>query len=65
MLCDSAQVLYLLVFVVLCAVPFFFYGTIIASCLKEYARASGKIYAFDLFGAACGVALALSCLTGL
>lgn len=42
----------------LLAVPFFFAGYVIAVCFQAYSRQAGKLYGFDMLGAALGAAAA-------
>jgi len=53
----ASQVVYLPLFMILFAVPFFFIGIIIASAFNAFSRAAGKLYASDLIGASAGALL--------
>jgi hypothetical protein len=50
----ASQVIYLPLFMVLFAVPFFFIGIIISSAFNAFSREAGKLYAADLIGASVG-----------
>lgn len=59
MLWEHTQLLYLIFFILACALPFFIYGVIICVALSSWADRVSAIYAADLLGAACGVAFVL------
>ena len=65
MLWEHTQFLYLFLFILACSVPFFVYGVIICIALSSWADEVPRVYAADLLGAACGVALALVLLDSL
>lgn len=50
----SSQVLYLPLFLILSAIPFFFIGLVIATAFNSYAQIAGKLYFADLIGASLG-----------
>ena len=50
----ASQVIYLPLFMILFAVPFFFIGIIISSAFNAFSRVAGKLYAADLIGASAG-----------
>lgn len=54
---DPAQVGWFLLDDLLLAVPFFFFGTTVAQVLATWPARAGRLYAFDLAGAAIGVLL--------
>lgn len=53
----ASQVIYLPLFMVLFAVPFFFIGVIISAAFNAFSRVAGKLYAADLIGASAGALL--------
>jgi hypothetical protein len=57
MLWDHPQILYLILFIALCAFPFFLYGVIISLALSAWKKRANKIYASDLLGGAAGLLL--------
>jgi len=59
MLWENIQVLYLLLFAIALALPFFLYGVIISSSLLSYHHKVHRIYATDLLGATGGVVCGL------
>ena len=59
MLWEAMQPFYLLLFIILLAIPFFLYGVIISSLLSAHPQKVNRIYAIDLLGATGGVCLAL------
>lgn len=54
---ENSQILYLFLSIGVFSIPFFFYGIILSLSLSSYPRAANKIYASDLFGAVCGIAV--------
>ena len=54
---DPAQVGWFLLDDLLLAVPFFFFGSTVAQVLAAWPERAGRLYAFDLAGAAIGVLL--------
>ncbi|OPY82223.1 MAG: hypothetical protein A4E65_00871 [Syntrophorhabdus sp. PtaU1.Bin153] len=62
---ENRQILYLGLFILACALPFFIYGVIISSSLIAWREEASIIYAFDLLGAAGGVVLAVTLLNHL
>lgn len=62
---ENRQMLYLGLFILACGLPFFIYGVIISSSLAARREEANVIYAFDLLGAAGGVALAVTLLNHL
>ncbi len=59
MLWENTQVLYLCIFMLSCALPFFLYAIILSLALAFDPSTSNRIYAADLIGASAGVALAV------
>ncbi|MCX5805067.1 MAG: hypothetical protein NT010_03205 [Proteobacteria bacterium] len=57
MLWENIQILYLFSFIALFSIPFFLYGVILSTSLQKHPPLTGRIYASDLIGASCGVAL--------
>ena len=55
MLWEHLQILYLVLFIALCAFPFFLYGVIISLALSAWKKRANKIYASDLLGGAAGL----------
>ena len=55
MLWEHLQILYLVLFIALCAFPFFLYGVIISLALSAWKKRANKIYAGDLLGGAVGL----------
>ena len=55
MLWEHLQILYLVLFIALCAFPFFLYGVIISLALSAWKKRANKIYAGDLLGGAAGL----------
>jgi hypothetical protein len=55
MLWEHPQILYLVLFIALCAFPFFLYGVIISLALSSWKERANKIYASDLLGGAVGL----------
>jgi hypothetical protein len=53
----ASQVIYLPLFLILFAVPFFFIGIIISAAFNAFSRVAGKLYAADLIGASAGALL--------
>lgn len=53
----ASQVIYLPLFMILFAVPFFFIGIIISAAFNAFSRVAGKLYAADLIGASAGALL--------
>ena len=54
---DSKQLFYFFVYDVLLMIPFFFSGAAVALILRAYPARAGRLYAFDLVGAAVGTLL--------
>lgn len=54
---DPAQVAWFLLDDLLLAIPFFFFGSTVAQVLARWPERAGRLYAFDLAGAAVGVLL--------
>jgi SAM-dependent methyltransferase len=54
---DPAQAGWFLLLDLLLAVPFFFFGLTVALVLRAWPHRAGRLYAFDLVGAAAGVLL--------
>lgn len=54
---DPAQVGWFLLLDLLLALPFFFFGLTVALVLRAWPERAGRLYAFDLIGAAAGVLL--------
>ena len=52
---DPIQILYFALYDVLLLVPFFFAGLTVATILRSHPERAGRLYAFDLVGAAVGV----------
>lgn len=57
LLFERTQVFYMVLFVLLCSVPFFLYSLLFSSFLFSKPDMVGMIYGSDLIGAACGVLL--------
>jgi len=57
MLWEKIQVVYLIVFILLCAIPFFLYGVFISSVLSVWHDKANRVYANDLMGGATGLLL--------
>lgn len=57
MLWENIQIFYLLLFMLVCSVPFFIYAIILSLSLSSHPSDSNRIYAADLIGASVGVAL--------
>ena len=57
MLWDNFQIIYLALFIVLCAAPFFLYGLFISVVLSVWREKTGMVYASDLSGGAAGLLL--------
>jgi hypothetical protein len=55
MLWEHPQILYLFLFIALCACPFLLYGVIISLALSAWKKRANKIYASDLLGGAMGL----------
>jgi hypothetical protein len=55
MLWEHSQILYLVLFIALCAFPFFLYGVIISLALSTRKERANTIYASDLLGGAVGL----------
>ena len=51
------QVVYFLLYDLLLLIPFFFSGATVALLLRDWPARAGRLYAFDLVGAACGTVL--------
>lgn len=58
-------VLRLMLLIGVTVLPFFFAGMIVSLCIAAYRGAVNRVYAFDLFGAACAAVLAGFVLRGL
>ena len=56
---DPWQVLYLLLFYLVYAIPFFFSGLTLSLAMTRWSAFSGKLYSFDLIGGATGCFLTL------
>jgi spermidine synthase len=54
---DPRQLVYFLLYDVVVMLPFFFSGAVVAMLLRAYPLRAGKLYAFDLVGAALGTLL--------
>lgn len=54
---DSKQLFYFLLYDLLLMIPFFFSGSAVALILRAYPVRAGRLYAFDLVGAALGTLL--------
>ncbi len=54
---DPKQLFYFFLYDVLLMIPFFFSGSAVALILRAYPARAGRLYAFDLVGAALGVLL--------
>ncbi|HEU4929466.1 MAG TPA: hypothetical protein VFU38_06515 [Candidatus Krumholzibacteria bacterium] len=54
---DSKQLFYFFLYDVLLMIPFFFSGSAVALILRAYPARAGRLYAFDLVGAALGTLL--------
>ncbi|MGD9579423.1 MAG: hypothetical protein AB7Y74_14395, partial [Syntrophorhabdus sp.] len=59
MLWEKIQVVYLVVFILLCTIPFFLYGVFISSTLSVWHDKANRVYASDLIGGATGLLLAV------
>lgn len=59
MLWEKIQVVYLVVFILLCTIPFFLYGVFISSTLSVWHGKANRVYASDLIGGATGLLLAV------
>jgi hypothetical protein len=57
MLWEEAQVVYLVLFILFCTIPFFLYGVFISSALLVWRDRANRIYASDLTGGAGGILL--------
>jgi len=57
MLWENVQVVYLVVFIFLCTIPFFLYGVFISSALSAWRDTANRVYATDLVGGATGILL--------
>jgi hypothetical protein len=55
MLWEKVQILYLVLFILLCTVPFFLYGVFISLALSAWREKANKVYAGDLIGGAAGL----------
>jgi uncharacterized membrane protein YsdA (DUF1294 family) len=55
MLWEDIQIVYLVFFILLCTVPFFFYGLFISLALTAWREKATMIYASDLIGGAAGL----------
>jgi len=55
MLWEKAQIVYLGLFILLCTIPFFFYGVFISSALSAWSTRANRVYASDLLGGAAGL----------
>jgi len=62
---EPVQVLWFLLDDLLLALPFFFFGTTVAVVLRSWPERAGRLYAFDLVGAACGTLLVFVALPAL
>lgn len=63
----ASQVLYLPIFMLLFAIPFFFIGVVISAAFSAFSKTAGRLYASDLIGASIGaisVVLFLSLIGG-
>jgi len=54
---DSKQLFYFFLYDILLMIPFFFSGSAVALILRAYPARAGRLYAFDLIGAALGTLL--------
>ena len=54
---DSKQLFYFFLYDILLMIPFFFSGSAVALILRAYPARAGRLYAFDLIGAAVGTLL--------
>src|SRR5258708_1236931 len=54
---QPVQVVYFLLYDLLLLVPFFFSGATVALILRSWPARAGRLYAYDLVGAACGTVL--------
>lgn len=54
---DPSQIGWFLLDDLILAVPFFFFGLAVALVLRAWPERAGRLYAFDLLGAACGTVL--------
>ncbi len=59
MLWENIQVLYLFIFMLICALPFFLYAIVLSLALAFDPSTSNRVYAADLIGASAGVTLAV------
>jgi hypothetical protein len=59
MLWEKIQVVYLVVFILLCTIPFFLYGVFISSTLSIWRAKANRVYANDLAGGATGLLMAV------
>jgi hypothetical protein len=57
MLWEKIQVVYLVIFILFCTIPFFLYGIFISSALLAWRDRANKVYASDLVGGAGGILL--------
>jgi hypothetical protein len=57
MLWEEIQVVYLVLFILFCTIPFFLYGIFISSALLVWRDRANKVYASDLLGGAGGILL--------
>ncbi|MBP1746781.1 MAG: hypothetical protein H6Q54_1396, partial [Deltaproteobacteria bacterium] len=57
MLWEEIQVVYLVIFILFCTIPFFLYGIFISSALLVWRDRANKVYASDLVGGAGGILL--------
>jgi hypothetical protein len=55
MLWEDIQVVYLLIFILLCTIPFLFYGFFISLALSSWREKANMVYASDLTGGAAGL----------
>jgi len=57
MLWEKIQVVYLVIFILFCTIPFFLYGVFISSALSVWRDKANRVYASDLVGGAGGILL--------
>jgi len=55
----ASQLIYLPVFMLMFAIPFFFIGVIISAAFSAFAHIAGRLYASDLIGASVGALLVI------
>ena len=62
MLWDNSQIIYLALFILLCAIPFSLYGLFISLTLSIWRENTSMVYAIDLAGGSTGLFLVFLCM---